>query len=165
MIEAVLFDLDETLTDRAASLSKYAALFHREFAGLIGAVSVEEIGSTFVALDERGYRPREEVYAGIAERLRWASAPDISVIRDHWRTWFPASAVARVGLHETLAALAAAGNSLLSRLARIAPLLEEIQGSVSTKPGEDPGPSDGPRVMPGVRRTESGWRGQARLET
>lgn len=31
------------------------------------------------------------------------------MIRDHWRTWFPASAVARVGLHETLAALAAAG--------------------------------------------------------
>ena len=108
-IEAVLFDLDETLTDRAASLAKYAALFHREFVGLLGAVSVGDVESTFVALDQRGYRPREEVYADIAKQLPWASAPATSGIRDHWRTWFPRLAVGRVGLHETLAALAAAG--------------------------------------------------------
>jgi FMN phosphatase YigB (HAD superfamily) len=33
MIDAVLFDLDETLTDRSVSMSRYAALFHRDFAG------------------------------------------------------------------------------------------------------------------------------------
>jgi len=130
MIEAVLFDLDETLTDRGASLAKYAALFHREFAGLIGPMNLREIEATFVALDERGYRPREEVYAGIADQLPWASAPNTGAIREHWRTWFPSSAVARVGSHETLVALAAAdirlgvvtNGSVLGQSAKIAHL-------------------------------------------
>lgn len=109
MIEAVLFDLDETMTDRGASLAKYAALFHRTFAGRISPIDVAEIEATFVALDKRGYRPREEVYAGIVDNLPWVSVPDTSVIRDHWRTWFPRAAIARVGLHETLASLTEAG--------------------------------------------------------
>jgi putative hydrolase of the HAD superfamily len=130
MIKAVLFDLDQTLTDRTASLSKYAALFHREFAGLLGTVTVREIESTFVVLDAHGYRPRDEVYAGILKQLAWAYAPDTSAIRDHWRTCFPQSTVARAGLQETLAALAAAGprlgivtnGSVLTQSAKIAQL-------------------------------------------
>src|SRR5215210_5897020 len=43
MIEAVLFDLDETITDRSASLAKYAGLFHTAFAGCIGRIDVGEI--------------------------------------------------------------------------------------------------------------------------
>jgi len=109
MIDAVLFDLDETLTDRSASISRYAALFHRDFAGHLPDVSAAEVESTFITLDERGYRPREEVYGGIVTRFPWNSAPAISVVRDHWRAWFPASAVARTGLEETLSELTALG--------------------------------------------------------
>ena len=101
MIDAVLFDLDETLTDRSASMSRYASLFHRDFASHLRRVSVAEVESTFVALDERGYRPRDEVSAGIVESLQWDSEPE----RDHWRTAFPASAVGRIGLTETLSEL------------------------------------------------------------
>src|SRR5437867_10694749 len=97
MIDAVLFDLDETLIDRTASVSRYAALFHRAFAGHLRGASVADVESTLVSLDERGYRPRDEVYAGIAKRLRWHSEPDISVVRDHWLASFPASAVGRSG--------------------------------------------------------------------
>ena len=130
MIKAVLFDLDHTLTDRTASLSKYAALFHREFADLLGTVTVREIESMFGVLDARGYRPRDEVYAGIVEQLAWAHTPDTSAIRDHWRTWFPQSTVARDGLQQTLAALAAASlrlgvvtnGSVLTQSAKIAQL-------------------------------------------
>jgi putative hydrolase of the HAD superfamily len=130
MIKAVLFDLDDTLTDRAASLSKYAAHFHREFAGLLGATTVREIESTFVVLDAHGYRPRDEVYAGIVEQLAWAHTPHTSAIRDHWHTWFPQATVARSGALETLAALAAAGlrlgvvtnGSVLTQSAKIAQL-------------------------------------------
>jgi FMN phosphatase YigB (HAD superfamily) len=78
MIKAVLFDLDDTLTDRPASLSKYAALFHSEFARLLDEATTGEIESMFIELDEHGYRPRDEVYAGIVERLNWAQAPDPS---------------------------------------------------------------------------------------
>jgi putative hydrolase of the HAD superfamily len=109
MIDAVLFDLDETMTDRSASLAKYAALFHREFAGVLGPIPVEQIEATFLALDNRGYRPREEVYAGIVDTLSWIRVPDTAVIGQHWRMWFPRSAIGRVGLHETLSSLAEAG--------------------------------------------------------
>jgi putative hydrolase of the HAD superfamily len=105
MIDAVIFDLDETLTDRSASMARYAALFHRDFIDYLRGVSVAEIESMFLALDERGYRPRKQVYAGIVARFPWDSTPEISVVRDHWRASFPASAVGRTGLHETLGAL------------------------------------------------------------
>lgn len=45
MIKAVLFDLDQTLTDRGASLAKYAALFHRAFAGQISPTNVGEFST------------------------------------------------------------------------------------------------------------------------
>jgi FMN phosphatase YigB (HAD superfamily) len=109
MIDAVLFDLDETITDRSASLAKYAALFHREFSGFLNPMVVEQIEATFLALDNRGYRPREEVYAGIVATLSWNCAPDTSVVAEHWRMWCPRSAIGRIGLHETLSALTQAG--------------------------------------------------------
>lgn len=109
MIDAVLFDLDETLTDRSASMSRYAALFHRDFAGHLRGVGVAAVESTLITLDERGYRPRDEVYAGIVTRFQWDSAPDISMVRDHWRAAFPASVVGRTGLEETLSELTACG--------------------------------------------------------
>ena len=56
-------------------MSKYAALFHREFAGLLDTVTGSEIEVTLVALDAHGYRPRDEVYAGIVEQLAWAHTP------------------------------------------------------------------------------------------
>lgn len=97
------------MTDRAASLAKYASVFRAAFADDLGAVDAPAIAATFLALDERGYRPREEVYAGIVERLPWGRVPDVAAIRDHWRTWCPRSAVARDGLHETLASIEQAG--------------------------------------------------------
>lgn len=130
MIKAVLFDLDDTLTDRTASLSKYTALFHREFAGFLGTMAAREIESTFVVLDAQGYRPRDEVYAGIVEQLVWVHPPDTSAIRNHWQTWFPRSTIAREELLETLATLAAArlrlgvvtNGSVLTQSAKIAQL-------------------------------------------
>lgn len=109
MIDAVIFDLDETMMDRSASLAKYAAVFQQAFAAQMGKIGVDDIGATFLALDNRGYRPREEVYAGIAQKLPWLAEPDITEIGMHWRTWFPRSAIPRVGLHETLDSLTEAG--------------------------------------------------------
>ena len=103
MIDTVLFDLDETMTDRSASLASYASLFHRAFAELLGPISVEQIAATFIALDNRGYRPREEVYAGIVDKLSWVRAPDAAVIGEHWRMWFPRSAIGRVGSRQVFA--------------------------------------------------------------
>ena len=93
----------------SCSLSSGAALFHRAFAEFLGPISVEQIEATFLALDNRGYRPREEVYAGIVDTLSWVRVPDAAVIGEHWRMWFPRSAIGRVGLHDTLSSLAEAG--------------------------------------------------------
>jgi putative hydrolase of the HAD superfamily len=109
MIEAVLFDLDDTLTDRAATLQQYAHEFAAEFGTLLPAVGTLEIEAVCVELDERGYRPRKDLFYGILERLPWVSRPDVSVIEGHWRRWFPSLTVPQAGLRSTLSSLRTAG--------------------------------------------------------
>ena len=112
MIEAVLFDLDETLTDRSASIRGYAAVFSDDFASSLDRGNVTEVELAIASLDEDGYRPREEFYAALAEHLPWTTVPTASTIGEHWREWFPKNSVGRLGMHETLAALAHSGRRL-----------------------------------------------------
>lgn len=53
MVEAILFDLDETLTDRLASISRYAALFYRDFGTHLLDVSLGDIESALVWLNQK----------------------------------------------------------------------------------------------------------------
>ncbi len=109
MTDALIFDLDETITDRTASLTSYAGLFHRDFSECLEPTSIQQITEVFLALDDRGYRPRDQVFVGILETMPWVRTPPLSVVGEHWRKWFPYSAVGRVGLHETLRSLSEAG--------------------------------------------------------
>lgn len=61
MIAAVLFDLDETLFARTASLKRFVEdQFGRQYANLFP--NLEEAVSRFLELDNRGMRPKDEVY-------------------------------------------------------------------------------------------------------
>jgi putative hydrolase of the HAD superfamily len=106
---AILLDLDETLIDRTQSITQYAARFHRDFADALAPLTVPTLAATILTADERGFRPREALYADLLRQLVWQQRPEIGRLRTHWETWFPASSIARAGLHETLAALHAQG--------------------------------------------------------
>ena len=105
MPKAILFDLDDTLTDRAQSVARYAERFQRDFTAHLASIGNSNIAAAVLAADVRGYRPHEEVLRDFSQRLPWQTIPEISCLRIHWGTCYARSVVARVGLEATLRAL------------------------------------------------------------
>jgi putative hydrolase of the HAD superfamily len=103
--QAILFDLDETLTDRMQSIVHYAERFQGDFADHLASTTGAAIAAALLTADVRGYRPRAEVWREFLQRLSWCTVPEVSRVQRHWETRFPRSVVARVGLAETLSAL------------------------------------------------------------
>jgi putative hydrolase of the HAD superfamily len=110
--QALLFDLDETLTDRTPSIFHYAERFRGDFADHLASTAASTIAEAILRANVRGDRPREEIWRDFAQRLPWRTGPHISPLRRHWETGFPLAIVARAGLAETLSALHAQGMRL-----------------------------------------------------
>jgi putative hydrolase of the HAD superfamily len=100
--KVVLFDLDDTLTDRPESVRRYAARLRRDFAGRIGAAEVPQIVEVITAVDERGYAPREQVFSALLSRLAWTELPEIAHLAEHWASCFPLDTAPREGAMATL---------------------------------------------------------------
>jgi putative hydrolase of the HAD superfamily len=109
MPQAILFDLDDTLTDRTKSIMCYAQCFQSDFVDYLASTTVSTIAVALLTADVRGYHPRAEVLRDLAQRLPWRTMPEVSRLRMHWDTCFPRSVVARAGLAKTLSALHAWG--------------------------------------------------------
>jgi putative hydrolase of the HAD superfamily len=73
MARGILFDLDDTLIDRATSISQYAARFHSEFIAHI-RIPLEPFVAEFMRLDGNGYVPRTTFFDGLS---RYLSTPHI----------------------------------------------------------------------------------------
>jgi putative hydrolase of the HAD superfamily len=69
MIDAVLFDLDETLLDRTASLHRFLADQYGRFGDLLGHVSYPRFRDRFLALDARGHVAKSVVYPALLNEL------------------------------------------------------------------------------------------------
>src|SRR5438128_2467096 len=65
----ILFDLDETLIDRTQSIMHYAGRLQRDFTDDLGPITPSTIATTILAADERGYRPRDALFADLVQRL------------------------------------------------------------------------------------------------
>jgi putative hydrolase of the HAD superfamily len=107
--QAILFDLDDTLTHRVRSIFQYAERFRCDFADHLASTAVSTIADAILTADVRGYGPREETLRNFSQRLPWRTVPHVSHLRRHWETCFPLAVVAREGLAETLSALHALG--------------------------------------------------------
>jgi putative hydrolase of the HAD superfamily len=112
VIKAVLFDLDQTLTDRSASISSYAQRFRRDFGWRLSDTSPAAIADAIGVLDALGYAPRRLVFGGLLQMPQWVSMPSIEEIREHWETFFPLCTVGREQLHEVLETLTRRGYRL-----------------------------------------------------
>jgi putative hydrolase of the HAD superfamily len=109
-IRAVLFDLDDTLTDREASLANYAPLFMEAFRQRLRPIGTAELVTALSSVDRQGYNTQR---SQDAVRLPlWSSAPSPRELDAHWLGHFAACAAARPDALGTLGALRAAGLQL-----------------------------------------------------
>ena len=102
---AILFDLDDTLTDRHASLTQYARDFRLAFDAQLQAVSETHLLRVMIAADARGYAAREALFAALRTQLPWGTVPPVRTLAQHWESGFPLASVAREGALEALLAL------------------------------------------------------------
>ena len=75
MIKAILFDLDETLLDRNASIQLFLEEQYHRFAEPLAQVPFEEYRERFLLYDEHGYVAKEIVYARLVEEFKLAIDP------------------------------------------------------------------------------------------
>jgi len=112
-INCVLFDLDNTLTDRDASLSVFAQRFMDDFyPDLHTDVLYETIHQVIVKGDGGGYRPKDEMFRELLSDLQWETAPTLEMLANYWYGGSPYCMQPRYRVLSTLEALAARGCSL-----------------------------------------------------
>lgn len=105
--KAILFDLDNTLTDRHASVTKFARQFYRHFRAHHQMTRVEDIEPIIHNADGGGYRPLEERWRGLQKWIPWKDKPSIEDLRDYWYSELGLCAIGVVGLEDTLQELLA----------------------------------------------------------
>ncbi len=83
--DAVLFDLDGTLADRAAGLARYAAMFTADFRNRLEACSVDEVHAQILAAEDYGSTTQAQ---RLAARLPWRAPMDAARLQAHWADHF-----------------------------------------------------------------------------
>jgi putative hydrolase of the HAD superfamily len=112
-ITCVLFDLDNTLTDRDASLRVFAQRFMDDFyTDLDPAVHYDMIHQVIINGDGGGYRPKDEMFSELLTGLQWETAPTLEMLSNYWYGGSPYCMQPRYGVQSTLEALAKRGISL-----------------------------------------------------
>jgi putative hydrolase of the HAD superfamily len=107
-ITCVLFDLDNTLTDRAASLSVFSQRLMDDFSSDLDDTMVfETVHDVVVRGDGGGYRPKEEMFQELLSELLWQTPPTLEMIASYWYGGSPYCMQPRYGVQSTLEALAA----------------------------------------------------------
>ena len=107
MKSGVVFDLDETLIDRSATLRAYAALLWRDFD--IGRdVPEADFVAAFLALEDDGRAPQPDLFERVAERFP-KSALDPSAMTAHYSQFAWTRPRLAAGVTSGLAELRAAG--------------------------------------------------------
>jgi putative hydrolase of the HAD superfamily len=104
-IATILFDLDNTLTDRKRSIHAFSLLFYRHFADQLKTITPDRLERIMQLCDGGGYRPKEIMFSDLVSRLPWFQSPTADTMREFWYTRSPRCMKGREGLHETLQTL------------------------------------------------------------
>lgn len=111
MIAAVLFDLDETLLDRTASLEAFLTDQFRRHATDLGPVALDQWRRRFLELDQRGHTPKSIVYQKLLSEFGGRASAAKTLLRDY-REGCSRFARGHAGMAETLRALRVQGLKL-----------------------------------------------------
>ena len=110
MVAAVLFDLDETLLDRTASVKAFLADQHARFADRLDGVSPQTFCERFLTLDARGSAHKSVVYPALLAELG-GTADSAALAHDYYANSHK-HARPMPGMAETLVALRRRGLAL-----------------------------------------------------
>jgi len=110
--QAILFDLDNTLTNRRASIISFARQFDEDFRSRYQTTQISKIESIMHDADDGGYRPLDERWQILQERIQWIDTPSTDELRNYWYTQLGHCAVGVDGLHNTLSKLRDKGITL-----------------------------------------------------
>jgi putative hydrolase of the HAD superfamily len=108
-VQAILFDLDNTLTDRRGSIANYARQFASDFADQLEPIAPDELERIMQLGDGGGYRPKADMFAELAVVLPWHKTITAAEISEHWYAVSPICMQPRAGLFETLNTLKSRG--------------------------------------------------------
>jgi putative hydrolase of the HAD superfamily len=88
---AILFDLDDTLADRAAALRRYARFFAEDFGDQLLPNLTRTVHATLIDIDDFGSHAQAET---LCAALPWRTPVEPGVLFDHWAARFGEAAVA-----------------------------------------------------------------------
>lgn len=107
--QAILFDLDETLSDRIAAFNAFTDLLIDRYPELLALRSREELKRILSEADRHGYRSKTEVFDEFVYNSGWAHPPSAEEYVSFWRSAFPGCSLPMPHMLETLHTLQDAG--------------------------------------------------------
>jgi putative hydrolase of the HAD superfamily len=104
MKRAVLFDLDETLLDRRASVRLFVENQYERLQNFVGHINKEEYIHSFIALEQNGYVWKDIVYEKMVQQFSINGITSAQLLEDYV-TFFSNHCVPFPSLHEMLSEL------------------------------------------------------------
>ncbi|HWB52804.1 MAG TPA: HAD family hydrolase, partial [Tepidisphaeraceae bacterium] len=108
-MKVVLFDLDDTLTDRQLSFGAFVPVFQKEYSQHLGPCDTERIDQAIITADRGGYRPKSEFFGELCQILPWLNRPSPDKLESFWRAHFGNCTIERPGARQLLVDLRSAG--------------------------------------------------------
>ena len=110
-LQAVIFDLDDTLLDRRGSFDAFVRDQWKRFLPSVQAIELEQYVQTLTEHDRNGYGPRKGLFAGLTTRFGLPADVADSLLSDY-RAKFPSACRLFPDALDTLASMRASGLKL-----------------------------------------------------
>lgn len=102
IFDTILFDLDDTIHDRNRSLYRFVDLLKLKYFDSLDYNSKLIMKDIFFEIDCQGYKPREEMFKELQDRVLWKCKPNLKELIDFWNVEFPKCAVPMPNLYNVL---------------------------------------------------------------
>lgn len=84
MPSAILFGLENVLTDQRASLLLFGERFVAHYAPYLGQARVEDVQNLIIEVAEDNVRPLPDRWELLQDALPWVQVPPAKALRDYW---------------------------------------------------------------------------------